>query len=39
MEAVDEISVCENEDYAEVQFLTEMEMYAPKIFYEELLTH
>jgi len=39
METVDEISVCENADYAEVQFLTEMAMYAPKIFYEELLTH
>jgi len=33
METVDEISVCENADYAEVQFLTEMAMYAPKIFY------
>jgi len=36
METVDEISVCENADYAEVQFLTEMAMYTPKIFY---LTH
>jgi len=39
METVDEISVCENTDYAEVQVFTEMAMYAPKVFYEELLTH